>query len=53
VERSADYMKKYPDLPITFLLETNSRHSYLTWRVIWGNFGGHQQPLHLRQCGNG
>jgi hypothetical protein len=35
-ERSADYMKKFPDLPITFLLETNSRHSYLTWRVIWG-----------------
>jgi hypothetical protein len=36
VEHSADYIKKYPDMPVTFLLETTSRHSFLTWRVIWG-----------------
>lgn len=36
VERSADIIKKNPDIPITFLLEQTSRHPYLTWRVIWG-----------------
>jgi hypothetical protein len=35
VQHSAEYMKKYPDMPITFLLE-QSRHPFLTWRVIWG-----------------
>ncbi|HYP08391.1 MAG TPA: hypothetical protein VER03_19310 [Bryobacteraceae bacterium] len=35
-EKSADFMKQNPDIPITFLLEQTSRHSYLTWRVIWG-----------------
>lgn len=33
---SADFVKKNPDIPITFLLEQTSRHPYLTWRVIWG-----------------
>jgi hypothetical protein len=36
VEKSADILKKNPELPITFLLEQTSRHPYLTWRVIWG-----------------
>jgi hypothetical protein len=36
VEKSADIIKKNPDLPITFLLEQTSRHPFLTWRVIWG-----------------
>jgi hypothetical protein len=36
VQHSADYINKYPDMPVTFLLETTSRHSFLTWRVIWG-----------------
>jgi hypothetical protein len=35
-EKSADFMKQNPDIPITFLLEQNKRHPYLTWRVIWG-----------------
>jgi hypothetical protein len=36
IEKSADILKKNPDLPITFLLEQTSRHPFLTWRVIWG-----------------
>jgi hypothetical protein len=35
-EKSADFMKKNPDIPITFLLELNKRYTFLTWRVIWG-----------------
>jgi hypothetical protein len=36
VQHSADFVKKNPDIPVTFLLEQVSRHPYLTWRVIWG-----------------
>ena len=36
VEQSADFIKKNPDIPITFLLEQTSRYPFLTWRVIWG-----------------
>jgi hypothetical protein len=36
VEKSADFIKKNPDIPVTFLLEQTSRHPFLTWRVIWG-----------------
>ena len=36
VEKSADFIKKNPDIPVTFLLEQTKRHPYLTWRVIWG-----------------
>lgn len=36
LKKSADYVKKHPDMPVTFLLEQTPRHPYLTWRVIWG-----------------
>jgi len=36
VANSAEYIKKNPDIPVTFLLEQTKRHPYLTWRVIWG-----------------
>ena len=29
-------MQKHPDIPVTFLLEQNSRYPFLSWRVIWG-----------------
>jgi hypothetical protein len=35
-EKSADFIKKNPDIPVIFLLEQTSRHPFLTWRVIWG-----------------
>ena len=36
-EVSADYIKKNPDKPVSFLLELNAkRHPDPTWRVIWG-----------------
>ena len=35
-KKSAEYMKKNPDKPITFLLEQTPRHPSLAWRVIWG-----------------
>lgn len=35
-EKSADYMKKNPDKPVSFLLEQTNRFPDLTWRVIWG-----------------
>jgi hypothetical protein len=35
--KSADFMQKHPDIPVTFLLEqNNNRYNFLTWRVIWG-----------------
>jgi hypothetical protein len=39
-KRSAEYMKKNPNTPITFLLEQTSRHPFLTWRVLWGESVG-------------
>jgi hypothetical protein len=35
--KSADYMKKHPDMPISFVLEQTNRFPDLTWRVIWGD----------------
>jgi len=35
-EKSADYIKKYPDKPITYLLEQPRRFANVAWRVIWG-----------------
>ncbi len=35
-EKSADYIQKNPDKPITYLLEHTRRFPDLTWRVIWG-----------------
>ena len=34
--KSADYMKKNPDMPISFLLELTPRFPNPAWRVIWG-----------------
>ena len=36
-EKSADYIKKNPDKPISFVLELTKRFPDLTWRVIWGD----------------
>ena len=36
LEKSADFVKKNPDIPTIMLLEQTSRHPYLTWRVVWG-----------------
>lgn len=36
LKKSADYVKKNPDLPISFLLELTPRHRAPAWRVIWG-----------------
>jgi hypothetical protein len=34
--KSADYMKKHPNMPVMFILEMNNRFPQLTWRVVWG-----------------
>ncbi len=34
--KSQDYIKKHPDMPISFVLEQTNRFPDLTWRVIWG-----------------
>lgn len=36
VEHSADYVKKFPDKPVSFLLEQTRRFPDLAWRVIYG-----------------
>jgi hypothetical protein len=36
-EKSADYIKKNPNKPVTYLLEQTRRFPDLTWRVIWGD----------------
>jgi len=36
LKKSADYVKKNPDKPLSFLLELTPRHPNLVWRVIWG-----------------
>jgi len=35
-EKSADYIKKNPDKPISYLLEVNRKFPDPVWRVIWG-----------------
>ena len=35
-EKSQDYIKKHPDMPITYVLEQTKRFPDPTWRVIWG-----------------
>lgn len=35
-QKSQDYIKKHPGMPISFLLEQTNRFPQLTWRVIWG-----------------
>ena len=36
VKNSADYIKKHPDVPITFVLELTNRYPDVAWRIIWG-----------------
>jgi hypothetical protein len=36
LKHSAEFVKKNPDIPVTFLLEQNKRYPFLTWRVMWG-----------------
>ena len=39
-ERSADYVRKNPNKPVSFLLERTNRFPNPTWRVIWGESVG-------------
>jgi hypothetical protein len=39
-KKSADYIKKNPEKPIIFLLESSKRHANPTWRVVWGESVG-------------
>jgi hypothetical protein len=39
-EKSAEYIKKNPDKPVTFLMEMSRRFPDVTWRVIWGDSVG-------------
>ncbi len=36
MKKGADYAKKHPDMPISFLLERTKRFPNPAWRVIWG-----------------
>jgi hypothetical protein len=38
--KGADYDKKNPGKPITFLLEKNNKFTDPSWRVIWGESAG-------------
>ena len=40
MSKGADYAKKNPDKPITFLLEQTDRFPNPAWRVIWGETVG-------------
>ncbi|HTT61571.1 MAG TPA: hypothetical protein VMG35_07015 [Bryobacteraceae bacterium] len=40
LKKSADYDKKNPGKPITFLLEANNQFPDPSWRVIWGESAG-------------
>lgn len=37
LEKAADYEKKNPGKPISFILEKTRKHPDPTWRVIWGD----------------
>lgn len=39
-EKSAEYMKKNPDMRINYLLELGDKHPNPAWRVIWGDSVG-------------
>lgn len=32
----ADYAKKNPNMPVSYLLEWTRRHQFPAWRVVWG-----------------
>ncbi len=40
LKKAADYDKKNPGKPISFLLESTSKFPDVTWRVIWGESVG-------------
>ncbi len=40
LKKAADYEKKNPGKPITFLLEKNDKFPDVSWRVIWGESVG-------------
>jgi len=40
MKKAADYAKKFPDKPVTFLLELTPRFPNPAWRVIWGESVG-------------
>lgn len=40
MKKGAEYDKKNPGKPITFLLEADSKFPDVTWRVIWGESAG-------------
>ncbi|MDX2154795.1 MAG: hypothetical protein SFV54_28895 [Bryobacteraceae bacterium] len=37
LDKSAEYVKKNPDKPVTFLLENTTQLQNPAWRVIWGD----------------
>jgi hypothetical protein len=39
-EKGAEYIRKNPDKPVTFLMELSRRFPDVTWRVIWGDSVG-------------
>ncbi len=39
-KKSADYIKKYPGKPMSYILERTNRLPDLAWRVIWGESVG-------------
>ncbi|HLJ47940.1 MAG TPA: hypothetical protein VKU01_18115 [Bryobacteraceae bacterium] len=36
VEKSAEFVKKHPDMPVFFVLEMTNRFPNLAWRIVWG-----------------
>jgi len=40
LKQAAEYQKKHPNMPITWLLEKESKHPDPLWRVIWGESVG-------------
>jgi hypothetical protein len=36
LKQGADYAKKNPNMPISFLLEWTRRYQFPAWRVVWG-----------------
>jgi hypothetical protein len=36
LKQGADYAKKNPNMPVSFLLEWPRRYQYPAWRVVWG-----------------
>jgi hypothetical protein len=36
MKKGADYAKKHPDMPVSFLLELTPQNQNPTWRILWG-----------------